>query len=112
MPTLQSHRGATTHSKRSRARGPVVRTPSRKRAGSPDAWITDPKALLLAISNAERAERVAAEEAARGVLPLEPLPPPIEPEPVDRLPTLRDDERLAHAPHEGVIVIIRRRRAA
>jgi hypothetical protein len=117
MHMLQSQRRATSATKRVRARGPAEgRTPARKRAGSRETWITDPNALLTALAKAESAARAEEELACRVVAAVAELPvclqPTSEPSTPQPLPTLHEDERIGHASQAGVIVIIRRRRAA
>jgi hypothetical protein len=102
--------------KRGHARGTLDRSPSRKRAGSRETWITDPGTLLEALAAAEDAARLAKEEANRPLPPVEPISasfePVAEPTAPEVLPTLRDDERFGHTSNAHVVVIIRRRRAA
>jgi hypothetical protein len=116
MPTLQSHRRPASKSTRGHGRGTLDRPQSRKRAGSPETWITDPGALLEALAAAENATRLAEEAASRPVTPVEPISAFFEPVPEastpEPLPTLREDERFGHTPNGAVVVIIRRRRAA
>jgi hypothetical protein len=100
-----------------RPSGPRLRKLSASRKNhSPDAWITDPQSLLLAMASAERAAIAATQpQPRRTVAPCDPLPaPPVAPRELGRLPTpmLREDERIGRASSEGVLVIIRRRRAA
>jgi hypothetical protein len=102
---------ATLHVKTAR----TSRLRSAKPAGSTrrDAWITDPHALLSALERAtsERTKQIAPVEEMRHIALLEA---PLEPEPFPPRPlvVLRDDERIGHASSEGIVVIIRRRRAA
>lgn len=104
-----------------------TRLASRRSGSTREAWITQPEALLAALEGAERSEREAREhliaEMRHALEPkAEPEPELAEPvapapaPPADRdplaLPVLREDERLGHASKAGIVVIIRRRRAA
>jgi hypothetical protein len=82
------------------------------RAVARETWITDPDALLAALSRAEQAEVPQIPEM-RSVQSMEPPPAPdVHAEP-EGAPALRDDERMAPASRPGTVtVIIRRRRAA
>jgi hypothetical protein len=97
------------------AEEPMPTLLSRKRADSRKTWITDPNALLTALADAENAAQ-SAEEAARRVGVAVDLPEllqlPAEESRPNLLPPLREDERFGHASYAGVVVIIRRRRAA
>jgi len=102
-------------------RAPVAparaRAETGKRISRRHAWITDPHALLRALEQAERAEQVSRADA----LPVaDAIPRVAAPEPApseSRMcapppPALRADERIGRASSEGVLVIVRRRRAA
>jgi hypothetical protein len=93
---------------RSRARGAIR---------PPESWITDPQALLVAMADGERAQHEAAEPfGVTGETRHTAAPCPAvqaQPEaPVQPVPALREDERLARQFESGVVVIVRRRRAA
>jgi len=91
----------------------------RIRAGARETWITNPDALLAALSSAEEAElaRRSPPPRIREVRAVESIPllapaPDMDAEP-RAAPPLRDDERLARTSgFATVTVIIRRRRAA
>jgi hypothetical protein len=99
---------------RAAEKAPRARTTTTRGASRRATWITDPQALLAAL---ERAERGAEDPSACAVEMRHapaidaPIIPEREPEP-EPLPALREDERFGHASSAGVVVIIRRRRAA
>ena len=83
----------------------------------PEAFITDPLALLAAMAAADQAEHEAVprrrpcgetRHTSCLVAPLQAHPEPV----VAVLPALREDERFGRRSENGVVVIIRRRRAA
>jgi hypothetical protein len=84
---------------------------ARRRICPREALITDPAALLEALAKAQQPVEARHTQPLAPVLPspaaLELLPPP----PISR-PSLQENERIAHAPSSGTVVIIRRRRAA
>jgi hypothetical protein len=91
---------------------------ARRRICPPGALITNPEALLEAMAKAlSKAQqpveaRHTKDAQARATVrsspaALELVPPP----PISR-PSLHENERIAHAPSSGTVVIIRRRRAA
>jgi hypothetical protein len=87
------------------------------RAVARETWITDPDALLAALSSAEQAELARRSppprvREVRSVQSIRPPAPDVDAE-LRRAPALRDDERVARGSgFSTVTVIIRRRRAA
>jgi hypothetical protein len=125
MDTSSAQSSTRTRGRSRRAASPAAakaaRAGSSRGAAPAEAWITDPGALLEALARAEagveRTTPVAGtthdEEPAAAVDPVCDPEPVCEPEaPLEAPPVLRADERIGHASNAGVIVIIRRRRAA
>jgi hypothetical protein len=76
-----------------------------------EALITDPAALLEALAKAQQPVEARHTPPPAPVLPPPPTLELVRPTPVS-LPFLHENERVAHAPSSGTVVIIRRRRAA
>jgi hypothetical protein len=100
--------------------GPAVQARTRIESGDRisrrQAWITDPHALLRALEQAESAERGRLAPPADDVVQLVSVREPAPSESRMCAPpppaALRADERVGRASDDGVLVIIRRRRAA
>lgn len=87
------------------------------RAAARETWITDPDALLAALSRAAQAELLRRSTPPqvpemRSLQSMQPPAPEVHAEP-ERAPELCEDERMAPASRRRTVtVIIRRRRAA
>jgi hypothetical protein len=134
METSKSRRRARSNAKPAAALSRTGSAGTSRKAGASRvaaAWITDPGALLEALASAERDAKEAlaraqteaselrsreAEEAEAEALSAaevhEDLQASKPANALAALPTLREDERIGRRSGEGVVVIIRRRRAA
>lgn len=122
-PKRSTTRGASVRQQKTRnSAAAAVRSPIRP----PEAWITDPQALLAAMAAGDQAQHEAVQplRAPAQACPTpaveEPAPAPVSTsssQPRSETasgawPCLREDERVARASESGVVVIVRRRPAA
>ena len=117
MPSTRPQRTSRKSAKRAPTSPERARSRARGAIRPPESWITDPQALLVAMAGGERAQHEVAEpfgvtgETRHTAEPCPAMQP--QPEaPVRAVPALREDERFARQFESGVVVIVRRRRAA